>query len=158
MKRLIIIILLLSSLHIYAQNDLPVYNALAEKNYSEDWLVLPATTKASVYKSADNKNIILYNGLVKRTFHLEPNITCIEYKNMSNGQQLLRAVKPEAEVTISGVAYNIGGLYGQTENAYLLAGWVDGFNAHDSDFHYASFEVNRFETFHQLETQRVGHE
>ena len=43
-----------------------------EKLFSGDWLVSPVMKPAQVYKSADNKDIILYNGLVKRTFRLSP--------------------------------------------------------------------------------------
>lgn len=141
----IIVFLLLSQIN--AQNNLPVYNRSAEKNYAPDWLVMPVTEKAIVYKSSDGKDIILYNGLVKRTFRLQPNLACIDYKNMSNGQQLLRAVKPEAEVTIDGVLYNVGGLYGQTENAYLLPEWLNNFTAHDSDFHFSSYDVHDLQPF-----------
>lgn len=133
--------------HIHAQNNLPVYNNAAEKNYTGDWLVKPVTTKAAVYKSSDGKDLILFNGLVKRTFRLQPNVTCIDYKNMSNGQQLLRAVKPEAEITINGIHYNIGGLYGQTENAYLLPEWLDEFTAHDSDFQFYSYEITNLQPY-----------
>ena len=38
--------------------------------YPGDWLVHPVKQKAGVYTSADNKDIILYNGLVKRTFQI----------------------------------------------------------------------------------------
>jgi hypothetical protein len=90
---------------INAQNNLPVYNNAAETNYSKDWLVTPVAEKAAIYKSSDANDIILYNGLVKRSFRLQPNLPCIDYKNMSNGQQLLRAIKPEAEITINGISY-----------------------------------------------------
>ena len=83
--------------------------------------------KAAVYTSADKKDIHLYNGLVKRTFRLSPNVVCMDYKNMITGQQLLRALEPEAIVTINGKEYNVGGLYGQKEKAYLLPEWVDEF-------------------------------
>ena len=92
-----------------------------------DWLVQPVKQKAGVYKSADNRNIILYNGLVKRSFRLSPNVVCTDYKNMITGQQLLRAVMPEAVITINGNEYNVGGLYGQKEKAYLLPEWLDKF-------------------------------
>src|ERR1700759_494227 len=142
MRSLLIIFLVLLSGHFYAQNNLPVYNSTLEKNHNGDWLIIPVTDKAAVYKSADGKDIILYNGLVKRTFRMQPNVVCIDYKNMSNGQQLLRSIKPEAEITIDSINYSIGGLYGQTENAYLLPEWLDNFIAHDSDFHFTSYEVN----------------
>lgn len=126
---------------------MPVYNIANEKIYEGDWLVTPVKQKATIYTSADKKEIILYNGLVKRVFRLQPNLVCIDYKNMSNGQQLLRAEKPEAVVTIDGTAFNVGGLYGQTENAYLLPEWLNNFSAHESDFHYTSFEVAELKPF-----------
>jgi len=147
MLLLFIIVFLLPFIQVVAQTNLPVYNNVIEKNYTGDWLVNPVTEKAAVYKSLDSKDIILYNGLVKRTFRLQPNVVCIDYKNMSNSQQLLRAIKPEAIVTINGATYNIGGLYKQTENAYLLPAWLDSFTAHDSDFHFSSYEVNDLKSF-----------
>ncbi len=142
MRLLFIIIAGFLFTQINAQNRLPVYSNATETNYSKDWLVTPAAEKAIVYKSSDGKDIILYNSLMKRSFRLQPNVACVDYKNMSNGQQLLRAVKPEAEITINGIFYNVGGLYGQTENAYILPVWLDSFTAHDSDFHFVSYEIN----------------
>src|SRR3954468_1769769 len=81
--------------------QLPVWNASFDKLAENDWLVKPVTMKAAVYKTADTKNIILYNGLVKRTFRISLNVVCVDYKNMVNGQQLLRAIKPEARITIN---------------------------------------------------------
>jgi hypothetical protein len=141
MRPLLTVAALLLLANINAQNILPVYNSATEKNYVGDWLIKRPASTAAVYKSSDGKDLVLYNGLVKRTFRLQPNVACIDYKNMSNGQQLLRAVKPEAQITINGTPYNIGGIYGQTENAYLLPEWLDAFTAHDSDFQYVSYEV-----------------
>ena len=42
----------------------------SDRLYRSDWLVKPVKEKAEVYKSGDRKDIILYNGLVKRTFRL----------------------------------------------------------------------------------------
>lgn len=112
------------------------------KLFSGDWLVAPVLQKAQVYKSADSKDIILYNGLVKRTFRLSPNMVCTDYKNMITGQQLLRATMPEAVVTINGKEYNVGGLYGQKEKAYLLPEWVDKFTKNENDFQFVKYEIN----------------
>ncbi len=147
MRLLLLILALLSFIHIHAQNDLPVYDNINEKKYSSDWLVAAVTIKAGIFKSADSGDIVLYNGLVKRVFRLQPNIACIAYENMSNNQQLLRAVKPEAEITIDGIKYNVGGLHGQTENAYLLPVWLNNFTSRDSDFHFASYAVNDLQPY-----------
>jgi hypothetical protein len=147
MIKILFSIILLVYTNLQAQPRLPVYNNVDEKNYESDWLVSPVVFKAEVYKTSDGKDIILYNGLVKRTFRLQPNVACIDYKNMSNGQQLLRSVRPEASVTINGTAYSVGGLYGQEENAYLLPSWVNNFSAHDSDFHFSSYVIADLKPF-----------
>lgn len=120
---------------------------LQQTLYADDWLVLPVKLKAGIYASADKKDIILYNGLVKRTFHLSPNVVCTDYKNMITGQQLLRAVKPEAILTINGKEYNVGGLYGQKEKAYLLPEWLDKFTKNENDFQFANYEINELKPF-----------
>jgi len=116
-----------------------------DKPASGDWLVTPVTQKAEVI--TEGKNIILYNGLVKRVFRIEPNVVCIDYKNLSNGQQLLRAVKPEAKIVVNGKMYNIGGLMGQKENAYLLPEWVDKFTVGKDDFVATGHSVSEIKPF-----------
>lgn len=133
----------------YPQTILPVYHEGRQHNFRGDWLVNPVTAKAEIYKTNDGKDIVLYNGLVKRVFRLAPNMACIDYQNLSNGQQLLRAIKPEARITINGKEYNIGGLLGQTENAYLIPAWIDSFKAGKSDFHLVKFQVSALRPFLQ---------
>ena len=118
-------------------------------SYSQktDWLVQPVFQKATVTKTADGKDLELNNGLLKRVFRLQPNIACTDLTNLSNSQQLLRAIKPEAILTIDGIQYNIGGLHGQSEKAYLRKEWIDQLTAHDSDFHYTNYEVKDLKPF-----------
>ena len=115
---------------------------LQEALFTGDWLIKPVTQKAVIYTSADTKDIILYNGLVKRTFRLSSNVVCTDYKNMITGQQLLRAVMPEAVININGKEYNVGGLYGQKEKAYLLPEWLDNFTKGENDFQFVNYEIN----------------
>lgn len=103
----------------------------------KDWLIDDSGFNAVAGQSG--KNLILTNGLVKRVFRLQPNVACISYENITNDQQLLRAVKPEAELIIDGKKFNIGGLYGQREQAYLLPEWVDSFTSGENDFQYVSY-------------------
>ena len=110
-----------------------------------DWLVEPAKHPAYIFVSG--KNIVLENGLVRRTFRLKPNLSCIDYSNLSNGQQLLRAVKPEARVVIDGKEYEIGGLHGQKENAYLLPEWVDSMHVGKTDFLLGSYNISELKPF-----------
>src|SRR5262245_43240743 len=79
-----------------------------DRLYTGDWLVQPVQQKAVVHKTTD-KDIVLYNGLVKRVFRLSPNVVCTDFKNLVTGQQLLRAVMPEAVIVLNSKTYNVGG-------------------------------------------------
>ncbi len=113
----------------------------------DDWLISNGKYKASLSVSENGKDLILNNGLVKRVFRITPNVACTEYKNLINGQQLLRALRPEAEIVIDGKRYNVGGLYGQKEQAYLLPEWIDSFISDATDFRFVSYSESAIEPF-----------
>lgn len=138
---LLILIFLISNYSIHAQN-LPVWKTSSDNDVPADWLIKPVTEKAAIYKSKNGKEIIISNGLLKRTFRITPDLACVDYTNLTNKQQLLRALKPEARLTLNGKEYNIGGLYGQKENGYLLPEWVDQFKTSDSAFHFIKYAVS----------------
>ncbi len=144
-----LLFLSLISFYVKAQeiSALPVFKSTIEFTAPVDWLIHPIKVKADVYKTADNKDIILYNGLVKRSFRLYPNVACFEYKNLSNGQQLIRAIKPEAKVIIDGIEYNIGGLKGQKEQAYLLSEWIENLQVGKEDFVVVNFTISDIKPF-----------
>ena len=129
------------------------FDASAQRSWSinnlwpEDWLVKNTNRESQAIYYAGKNEITLYNGLVKRTFRLLPNVACIDYKNMINGQQLLRAISPEARLTINGKEYNVGGLHGQKEKAYLLPEWVDSFSNNENDFQYINYTVEEIKPF-----------
>ncbi len=137
-------ILTFAALQLHAQQAFTP--ALEEQNTS-DWLIESSKQKAAVYYAADKSGIILYNGLTKRTFTFKPGFACVDYKNASNGQQLLRSIKPEAKIVIDDKNYNVGGLYGQTENAYLLPQWINNLTINDADFIYKNFTVTDIKPF-----------
>ncbi|WP_196989196.1 alpha-galactosidase [Panacibacter microcysteis] len=142
MKQWLPVFFVMSAITSLAQQpDFAIWSNTISKT-PPDWLVKPVSARAAVYKSADGKDVVLYNGLVKRTFRITPNVACTGYENMSNGQQLLRAVNPEAKVTINNVLYNVGGLYGQQEKAYLLPGWVNHFTGATGNFHVNEITAN----------------
>lgn len=117
-------------------------NGITTRISLTDWLVTPVSGKADVYISADQKEIILYNGLLRRAFVVTPEVACIDFRNLSNNQQLLRAIKPEARIAIDGHTYNIGGLTGQQENAYLRPEWVGGMSRLSEDFDFKNYTVS----------------
>lgn len=114
--------------------------AQSPRPQKSDWLITPVTEKAKITEKG--KDVTLSNGLVSRSFRISPNVACYDFVNLSNGQQLLRAVKPEARITVNGKTYNVGGLNGQRENAYLLPAWLDGFTAGADDFAYVRHTVS----------------
>lgn len=121
--------------------------ALLLQAQSVDWLVKPTGQKADITLSKNGKEISLQNGLVKRVFTVSANLVCIDYRNLITGQQLLRAVSPEARLVINDVEYNVGGVHGQKEKAYLLPEWLNGFTTNDSDFHYKGFQIQPLSAF-----------
>lgn len=142
MKKIVLIILSFFILHFsFAQSlpELPIWKDI--NTTPSDWLIDQPKQKADVYITNDKKNIVLFNGLLRRSFRIAPNIACTDFQNMSSGQQLLRAIRPEAIVTINGQKINIGGLMGQKEKAYLTESMVDGFTKGDDDFICSSIKV-----------------
>ncbi|NNV55955.1 alpha-galactosidase [Panacibacter sp. KCS-6] len=129
-----------------AQN-LPNWNSAADSLTHADWMVQPIQTKAQIFTANNGKDLVMYNGLLKRVFRIAPNMACTDFTNLSNGQQLLRAVAPEAKLIIDGTNYNIGGLYGQKEKAYLLNNWVDNFTTDAGDFQYQSYSISPLQPY-----------
>lgn len=124
----------------YAQ-QLSVWKSQPGVTGISDWLLTPVMQKAEVYKSSDGKDIILSNGLLRRSFRMTPNVACYDFSNLQNGKQLLRSVKPEARIAINGRTFNVGGLYGQKENAYILPEWLDSFKSNNNDFQFEKYEI-----------------
>jgi hypothetical protein len=112
-----------------------------------DWLITPVSQKASVIERGNS--IVLNNGLVRRGFVKASNLACVDYTNLTNGQQLLRAIKPEARITIDHKTYNIGGLLGQKENAYLLPEWIADMKRGKEDFVEVKHNVSDIKPFLQ---------
>ncbi|CAH0310389.1 hypothetical protein SRABI36_04997 [Pedobacter sp. Bi36] len=127
--------------------QIPVWKSALDNLSTVDWLVHAEGHPAAVFKSADQKDIILSNGLLKRVFRLSPNVACTDLRNLTTGEQLLRSVKPEAQVSINGKKYNIGGLYGQTENAYITTGILASLKANARDFQFQEYEITALPQF-----------
>ena len=109
-----------------------------EEESSEDWLIKDIRSPAGVYNK-DNEELILANGLVKRSFRLWPNGATTELKNLRTGETMLRGIKPEATVTINNVEYPVGGLEGQKEYGYLLPEWLHDMTSHPNAFRLLNF-------------------
>ncbi len=120
-----------------------------------DWLVDTIEAKAGVYHTADGKGIILSNGLLRRTFRLEPNAATTGFDNFVSGEVLLRGVKPEAVITINGRKIEVGGLKGQPNYAYLDKAWLDGLQASPEAMQYTGLETGPLEA--RLDWKQARH-
>lgn len=113
-----------------------------------DWLIDPSPYEAWVWVCSGENCITMSNGLVTREFVDWPNLATIAINRVSPSdkrateQSLLRAVKPEARVTIDGQTYDIGGLKGQPNHAYLDPAWIDSLTADPSAFRFAGQTVD----------------
>jgi hypothetical protein len=122
---------------------------------ARDWLIDGAPFKAGVFRGAVEDEVVLANGLIARTFRLAPNAATVGLDHLVTGESILRGVKPEAVVEIDGKRYDVGGLKGQPNYAFLTAEWVGQLRADPEAFRFVGFEVGRPEE--RLQWKRVRH-
>ena len=104
--------------------DLPAAN-VAPAPYDGDWLVATPPIKAGVFLGDDAREIVMSNGLMRRVWSITPNCATVAFDNLMTGNPVIRGVKPQAIVELDGRRYNIGGLNGQPDYAYLKREWID---------------------------------
>ncbi len=104
-----------------------------------DWLVQPFCQLASVVEK-DNQ-LILDNGLIQRTFVTSPNFATVDYINQITGSSFLRGIKPEAVLTIDGHPFEVGGLKGQPDYAYLDLDWIADLTSAPEAFQFREYRV-----------------
>ena len=122
-----------------AASSLPEYKPVRSE---ADWLVDTSPYEAGVYRSTTSSDeIVLANGLIRRTFRLAPNGATVGFDHLVTGRSLLRSVRAEAAVTIDGVSYDVGGLVGQPNQAFILPEWIDSLKADPATLQFAGFEV-----------------
>ena len=107
-----------------------------------DWLLGQSAGRAALYHQPGSDEWVLSNGWMERRFYWRENLLCSGYRNLRTGQELLRAVSPEAEITVNGANYSVGGLRGQEEKAYLLPAVLDSLKKGSSDFVFRKWELD----------------
>lgn len=83
-----------------------------------DWLVTDVTISSSLTKT-QHGSLLLSNGLIFREFQLSPDLYTVDYYDYGTQSSILRAVGPEAVVSLDGRAYHVGGILTDTPRAYL---------------------------------------
>jgi hypothetical protein len=108
-----------------------------------DWLVKPSGVPSGVFRTGNAHEIVLCNGLIRRIFRLSPNGATVGFDNLITGEAILRGVKPEALIEIDGVSYEVGGLKGQPNYAFLRPQWIDALAASANAFVLTGFTVGK---------------
>jgi len=106
-----------------------------------DWLLDPSPFKAEVKASSDGKSIMLENGLLSRTIRIAPNGATVDFRNLTTGEAVIRAVRPEAILTLGGRTFEIGGLKGQPDQGYLLSSWVESLTSDAAAFQCSGYDA-----------------
>jgi len=106
-----------------------------------DWLVDSVERRAGVYRSTTPGELVLDNGLVRRTFLLQPNLACVGLQNLQSGREYLRAIRPEARVQLGERVFDVGGLQGQPVGNFLQTDWYGQLRADPTAFQLESFAV-----------------
>lgn len=109
----------------------------------KDWLLTPSSYQAQVTVSPDGREVELNNGLLRRVVRLHPNAATVALDNLVNGESLLRGVKPEAVVEIDGRKFDVGGLKGQPNYAFLRPEWLAQLRADPTAFRYVGHAVGK---------------
>jgi len=94
-----------------------------------DWLIDPSSYVAKVVRSSDGREVAIENGLIRRRFRLTPNAATIAIDNLMTGGSELRAIRPEAQLTIDDFELEVGGLKGQPAQNYFIPEWLDAMKA-----------------------------
>ncbi len=108
----------------------------------KDWLIDGSTFNAEVKISENGKRLELTNGLLCRTFLIEPNAATIAFDNLMTNQSELRAVRPEALLIIDGKEYPVGGLSGQPVSNFLSEEFLDNMQICDSAFILTDYQIS----------------
>ncbi len=120
-----------------------------------DWLIDASCYRARLQTNANARELVLANSLIARTFRLAPNAATVGLDNLISGEALLRGVKPEALLEIDGKTYEVGGLKGQPNYAFLRPEWLEQLKADPAAFQYVGHRTGPIEA--RLQWKQVRH-
>ncbi len=121
--------------------ELPIISGTYIDGIENDWLIKTPTETATIFRNTAGNELILSNGIIARTLRLSPNAATISLKVLQKQQEHIRAVKPEAIVSVNGFTLNVGGLTGQPNLAFLYPDWLDELKADPLAFKFTGFKI-----------------
>lgn len=84
-----------------------------------DWMLETKGNLATAARDEAARTIVLENGIVRRAIRLAPGMATLSLRHLGSGEELVRAVEPEAELELDGALVKVGGLTGQRNRAFL---------------------------------------
>lgn len=108
---------------------------------ANDWLIAAPSQRAGVFRSENGKEIVLNNGLLRRAWRLSPNAATVAFDNLMADEPVIRAVKPEATVTIDGRLISVGGLAKQPDTGFLRQEWLDSMPSRTNALMFVGYEI-----------------
>jgi len=120
---------------------LAVFTQFVGAALAGDWLIEPSGYVAAIQKTDDSKSVQLTNGLISRTIRLQPNAATTSFLNVTTEEEFVRSVRPEAEVTIDSLQFDVGGLVGQPVHNYLLPEWIDEMQSEPDAFKFVDYQI-----------------
>jgi len=105
-----------------------------------DWLLGDVDAKAALYRTEEGW-LVFSNGLISRTFTVEPNGATVGFDNLTINKAFLRSVRPEAEIVIDNVKFKVGGLTGQPIHNYLSEQWLKDLKADPEAFKLIDYKL-----------------
>ena len=137
-------------------NHLPAYSSQKMQSEKGDWLLGKVENIATVFKSQNGKDLIITNGLISREFRMQPYFACFSFRNLMTPKEMIRAIQPEAQVEINRTDYNIGGVKGQFEYAYMKYDWLEKFTNDPDAFQLKDFEIKNIQTRFPWKAKALG--
>lgn len=122
---------------------------------SADWLFYQANQPIELYNGEDGY-FVLSNGLVSRTFSIEPNGATIGLEHLQTGESFLHPVRPEAEIRIDGTTFEVGGLTGQPIHNYLLPEWIESMKANPASFKLLDYKLENSKDCFSCKKKKAG--
>ena len=124
----------------FKTEELPLFNK-DKVTVKGDWLLENIDAKPQLYRT--EKGLLVFsNGLISRTFTLGPNVATVGLSNLSIDKEFLRSVRPEAEVVIDGLTFNVGGLTGQPVYNFLKESWLKEMKADPTSFKFVDYKLS----------------
>ncbi|MBQ9372788.1 MAG: hypothetical protein IJU03_11410 [Thermoguttaceae bacterium] len=110
-----------------------------------DWLLDPTPYVSNVLFNESTNELTLTNGLAERRVLLAPNAATVSLRNLTTGEEFVRALAPEARVTIDGESYPVGGLTGAPVANYWREEWRKTAQPLENAYRYERYEVGEIE-------------